>query len=348
MICRIGWGVSRRISYQQSASGVAACGACRRLLLQIIKPLACLFLLLTAVSIPAHASLNARLRRHVESLANAGGHHSRAVFTAGNRWGVEYVLRQMRRDAGRVYADTFLVKRGGKLPPFPLVNAVAVLPGETDSLIIICAHIDATADHDRGWRANWQTMAAPGAVDNATGTAAMLGVLGLAAHAPHKLHYTLMFIACNAEERSLGYQNSRDHHLGSRYAAEKLKREGRRVKGVIVMDMVGYNPREQFAGLFASWRSQWLARDLYRLNAYLKLRLALPSSFESCPRSDNDSFERMGFPAILLMESSKPWTASPHHPRNTTYHSSRDLPGVVNYGILGQVTRLVAAYVLQR
>jgi hypothetical protein len=330
MDCCIWWKLSQRVAFKHSATS-----------------LACLLLFLLAASIPAHASLNARLRRHVESLANAGGYQSRAVFTEGNRWGVEYVLRQMRRDASRVYADTFFVKRGGKLPPSPLVNAVAMVPGQSDSLIIICAHIDATADHDRGWRASWQTMAAPGAVDNATGVAAMLGVLGLAAHAPNKLRYTLMFIACNAEERSLGYQNSRDHHLGSRYAAEKLKREGRRVKGVIVMDMVGYNPREQFLGLFASGRSQWLARDLYRLNEYLQLRLTLPSSFDPCMRSDNDSFERAGFPAILLMESSKPWTSSPHHPRNTTYHSSRDLPGVVNYGLLGQVTRLVAAFVLR-
>jgi Zn-dependent M28 family amino/carboxypeptidase len=313
-------------------------------LLYIITPFACLLL---AVSTTAHAGLNSRLRRHVASLADAGGYRSRAVFTEGNRRGVEFVLRQMRCDTRMVYADTFMVQRSGKMPQSPLVNAVAVLPGQTDSLIIICAHIDATADHDRGWRGNWQSMAAPGAVDNATGVAALLGVLGLAAHALHKPRYTLMFIACNAEERSLGYRNSRDHHLGSRYAAEKLKREGRRVKGVIAMDMVGYNPREQYVGLFASGRSQWLARDLYRLRELLQLRVTLPAYFESCPRSDNDSFDRAGFPAILLMESAKPWTASPHHPRNTTYHSSRDLPGVVNYAILGQVTRLVAAYVMK-
>ena len=114
------------------------------------------------------------------------------------------------------------------------------------------------------------------------------------------------------------------------------------------MDMVGYNPREQFLGLFASGRSQWLARDLYRLNEYLQLRLTLPNSFGQCLRSDNESFERAGFPAVLLMESCKPWTASQHHPRNTTYHSSRDLPGLVNYAILGQVTRLAAAYVMKR
>jgi leucyl aminopeptidase len=250
----------------------------------------------------------------------------------------------MKRSTRQVYADTFAVPRRGNHSS-PLMNAVAILPGESDSLLVICAHLDATADRQSGWRKNWQTIAAPGATDNATGIAAMLEVLALAAHAPRRSHYTLMFIACNAEERNVEYANPRDHHLGSRHAAGKLKERGSRVKGVIAMDMVGYNPRENYLGLFASSRSQPMARELYELANRLRLKLALPGTFSSCNKSDNDSFERAGFPSLLFMESCMPWRASAHHQRNPGYHSSSDLPSAVSFTILEQLTRLVVAYV---
>jgi hypothetical protein len=306
----------------------------------------CLCYLFAATS--AYAGLDTRLRNHVETLADAGGHHSRAVFTAGNRWSVDYILRQMRRSTREVYADTFFVQRRGERQPAPLVNAVAILPGESDSLLVICAHLDATADREKGWKTGWQSAAAPGAVDNATGTAALLEVLALAVHAPHKLRYTVMFIACNAEERNLTYSNPRDHHLGSRHAAEMLRKKGRYVKGVIAMDMIGYNTEENWVGLFADSRSRWLAQELLELKDWLRSSLELPRSFSSCPRSDNDSFARQGFPAVLFMESCEPWRSSAHHRRNPSYHSSRDLPREINYQMLGKVTRLVAAYVVRK
>ncbi len=46
----------------------------------------------------APLGLENRLRRHIDSLANAGGSRSRVVFTEGNRWSIGYVLGQMRRD----------------------------------------------------------------------------------------------------------------------------------------------------------------------------------------------------------------------------------------------------------
>jgi hypothetical protein len=291
--------------------------------------------------------LPTHLRAHVDSLANAGGHASRVVFTEGNRWSVEYVLAEMRRSTDRVAADTFYVKRRGGSSS-ALVNPTATIQGESDSLLVICAHLDASASRDPGWNGNWSRMHAPGADDDGTGIAAMLEALALTVASGTRPHYTLMFVACNAEERNPDYAGlpHRDgHHLGSRHLASSLAASRRPVKGVIAMDMVGWNPRSNFMYLFASDRGQTLARSLAARNASLGSALTLPTTFTPCPNSDNESFDRFGIPAVLFMESCKPWVADAHHPRNTTYHSSRDLPGGVTYPILTGVARLVYSFV---
>jgi len=289
--------------------------------------------------------LEKRLRRHIDSLANAGGSRSRVVFTEGNRWSVGYVLGQMRRDVPSAHADTFMVRRRGMREPQPLVNAVAVLPGQSDSLLVICAHIDASASRDAGWGTRWSSAQAPGADDNATGIAAMLESLTIVAHSSVKPRYTLMFIACNAEEKNPEYAG---HHLGSRYVAERLKRERKNIKGVIVMDMVGWNPQKLFMPIFSTSRSAWLGRELESRARLLRLPVTFAADAGPCANSDNDSFDRAGIPAVLLMESCKPWRSEPSHPRNPTYHTARDLPSVVNITMLESVTGLVTSYLLKQ
>lgn len=299
--------------------------------------------------LPLPAKLSDRLREHVDSLAHAGGHRSRVVFTEGNEYAVDYVLRQMRRIVPDAYADTFRVERRGMRESYPLVNPTAILPGRSDTVLVICAHIDASASRDGGWSGNWSRMRAPGADDNATGVAALLEALVLAAHAPSKPRYTLMFVATNAEEKNPDYAGAarRDgHHLGSLHVARRLKSERTPVHGVIVMDMVGWNPRETYVGLFAAPRAQWLARELATLRDRMGLRLNLPSSYASCRNSDNEAFDRLGIPAVLFMESCRPWRNEGRAPRNPNYHSGRDLPAAVNYDVLLRVTKLVAGYMI--
>lgn len=282
---------------------------------------------------------------HIDSLVRAGGHGSRVVFTPGNRWAVDYIMRQMGRSSRQVYADTFRVKRSRRSSgEEEVLNAVAIIPGKSDSILVIGGHLDASASRDPGWNRNWRTMPAPGADDNATGIAVILEVLALAAHAPSQPSYTLMFVGFNAEEKHPDYAG---HHLGSRSIAERLKREGRPVKGVIVLDMVGWNPRGDYMPLFASPRSQWLARELVAHNEWLRLSLDLSDRFPPCRNSDNESFDRLGIPAVLFMESCTPWRNEPRHPRNPGYHTGRDTEGMVTYSLVDKVTRLVAAYAMK-
>ncbi len=288
--------------------------------------------------------LDARLMAHVDSLAAAGGHRSRVVFTPGNAWAVDYLRRTMLRETRDVRLDTFRVLRRGLGARAPLVNVIARVPGRSDSVLLLCAHLDASASRDPGWKRDWHTMRAPGADDDASGLAALLEVLGLAAHAAGPPRYTLLFVATQAEEMNPDYAG---HHLGSRRMASELVEGKVPVKGVIALDMIAGNGSEPYLPIFAGSRSRWLAGELRDLNDYLGTGLIIPDRFEPCSRSDNDSFERVGLPTVLLMESPSPWKRAGRAPRNIAYHSSRDLPSALNAAMLGGATRLIAAYVLR-
>jgi hypothetical protein len=297
-------------------------------------------------AVPAAApasTLSSRLASHIDSLVNAGGSRSRVVFTSGNQWSVEYIRRRFAESGAAVAIDSFGVRcSDGRTRS--LSNVIATIPGADDSLVVVCAHLDASASRDRGWARRFASMPAPGADDNASGVSALVEILGSVRRSNRKPAHTLMIVACNAEEKNPRYGG---HHLGSRHVAERLKQEGAAVAAVISIDMAGYSPRGREIGLFASGRGQQLARRLSELKSSMKLDLGLPRSVAPCRNSDNESFERAGYPTVLFMESCKPWRGSAQVPRNPGYHSSRDLPGLVNVEVLAAVTSLVAELMLE-
>lgn len=283
--------------------------------------------------------LRARLAAHIDSLANAGGTNSRVVFTRGNQWSVGYIFRQLHALRVAVRLDTFgTPRRNGR--DGRLANVVAVVPGATDSVVVLCAHLDASASRDPGWKARWETAPAPGATDNASGIAALIEVVRKVAAAQPR--YTLIAVASNAEEKNPEYAG---HHHGSRAVANWLRREGKKVRGVVVMDMVGWSPNGAQTMLFADARSRPLAALLRKLNDSLKTGLAIAATIAPCRHSDNESFANAGFPAVLFMESCTPWRATGLRPRNPTYHTRRDLPPTVNLSVTEGVVELVAQFV---
>jgi Zn-dependent M28 family amino/carboxypeptidase len=285
---------------------------------------------------PMFIPLPVRLERHLDSLSNAGTHRSRAALTEGNRWAVEYIDRALRSAA----VETRLERIDGAA----LDNVVAEIRGRSDSVLVIGAHLDASASRERGWRRRWRTMPAPGAVDNATGIAALIEI-ARALRALGTPRYTVELVAYNAEEFSPHY---RGHHLGSRHHVARLRNAGRPLKGAIVLDMVSANRAYRRIELFATPRSRALAREIGATHAFLRSPLELAVSGSSCSRSDNESFDRIGLPAVLLMESCAPWRTSARHPRFAAYHSTRDTPEQVNLRVLEDVVQLVTTYAVGR
>lgn len=181
-------------------------------------------------------------------------------------------------------------------------NVVAEKTGETfpDDIYIICGHYDSTSPS-----ATRQTLA-PGADDNASGTAAVLEAARVLA--PYDLDYTVRFIAFSAEEWGL---------WGSRAYAAAARAAGERIRGVINLDMIAYaNIMPEDLQIIVNPASEWLA-DLYLAAAAAYGPLTGTKTVDaSFVYSDHSPFWDTNYPALLAIEDD-PLT-------NPYYHQTTD------------------------
>lgn len=181
-------------------------------------------------------------------------------------------------------------------------NVIAEKTGQTypDDIYVICGHYDSISP------AATRLTLAPGADDNASGTAAVLEAARALAAVP--LDFTVRFIAFSAEEWGL---------FGSRAHAEAAHAAGERILGVINLDMIAYAdaPPEDLQ-IIVNPRSGWLA-DLYLGAAGnygpLEATKTVDASFVY---SDHSPFWDNGYPALLAIEDNPL--------RNPYYHQTTD------------------------
>ena len=277
----------------------------------------------------------------IDSLTAAGGDSSRVVFTPGNQWSVRFIERSFLRIGLVPHADTAFRRR-----PAVIENVTALLPGTSDSLVIFDAHLDASASSDRGWRRRWKSARAPGAVDDASGIAVMLQLARIATRG-HANHYSILFVASNGEERNPHYSSlgiSVRHHVGSRHLAKLLADSAAPVASVIVLDMVGSRTGDSTQMRVFSRPS---AKRVLRALLDADSATGGPPTLEpvgACPYSDNEAYERYGFPTLLLMQSCRPWKRSGNVPAYADYHSARDLPRNVDLHRATMITLLLSRW----
>jgi Zn-dependent M28 family amino/carboxypeptidase len=195
----------------------------------------------------------------------------------------------------------------------------------------------------------------PGADDNGSAVAAMLGCAKLCAQFLPEL--PAVFVAFNGEED--GLEGSRD------WVSQHLPAAAYEVECAHVLEMVGYASnlpgsqkippglpiqvpdRGDFIGLLtnregaASMKTalQTIRTERAELPAYgLEVLLGLEKYFPVLQRSDHAPFWKAGLPSIL-------WTDTAEF-RNPHYHAASDTPGSLNYDFLTQVTQAVTAVVL--
>lgn len=179
-------------------------------------------------------------------------------------------------------------------------NVIADKTGQTypDYVYIVCSHYDSTSPS--------RLTSAPGADDNASGTAAVLEAARVLA--PYAFDYTLRFIAFSAEEWGL---------YGSRDYAGWARGAGRRILGVINLDMIAYaNAAPEDLQVFVNGASGWLG-DLFAAAGPLygpvdAVKIVDPSVIYS----DHSPFWDNGYPALLAIED-LPLT-------NPYYHQTTD------------------------
>ncbi len=192
------------------------------------------------------------------------------------------------------------------VPGFESTNMIATLPGETNDVLVICAH------HDTAY-------GCPGAEDNASGVEALLRVARSLANRP--LPFTVKCISFAGEELIT---------FGSRHYVRRLRERGelKRVKGIINLDMVGAG---EFVWLF--YGPETLRPRLESAVEASGLARQFPITYDhpGGPSSDHWPFYELGVPCAFFLF----WPYPP-------YHLPEDVPAQVSEDKVEMVARAVA------
>jgi hypothetical protein len=204
-------------------------------------------------------------------------------------------------------------------------NVVAEKRGlvDADRIYIVGAHLDSLPEGPL----------APGADDNATGSVAVMMAAKLLA--PYDAAYTVRFVLFTGEEYGL---------LGSDAYAADCAARGEDIRGVINLDMMGYNTGEPVHDLFArsgddpgapeSRRlAEWFIEviELYDLDVipqYMPIDV-----YPLMGGSDQWSFLERGYPAILVSENYAGNDFNPY------YHQTGDTISLIDLEYYAELTR---------
>jgi uncharacterized repeat protein (TIGR01451 family) len=191
-------------------------------------------------------------------------------------------------------------------------------PG-SDIVYIVCAHYDSTSPyHDE---------VAPGADDNASGTAAALEAARVLSQ--YRFKHTLRFVTFSAEEQGL---------VGSYYYVAEAQTAGTPIGGAINLDMIAWDSDGDDAmDIHAGTRSDSQALGTAFLNANTTYGISLVPEFitmGATTASDHARFWNQGYPAILAIEDFDDF--------NLYYHSADDTLDTLD---LSYATKFVRATV---
>lgn len=190
-------------------------------------------------------------------------------------------------------------------------NVYAVLPGTSGngSYVLLGAHFDTVRD-------------SPGASDNATGCALVLGVVRQLRNLPER-RANVVVVFFDQEERGLA---------GSRAFAQMLTDEEWDVASVHTVDQMGWD--EDGDGAIELELPYEGALDLYQAAAE-RAGFSSPIHVTSEAGSDHSAFRRSGFAAVGITEEYRNGDTTPY------IHRPTDTWDTVDFKYLASVTRLV-------
>ncbi len=198
-------------------------------------------------------------------------------------------------------------------------NIVAVIPGMVapEQIVLACAHYDSYS--------NDRFVLAPGADDNASGTAAVLELARILAG--EKFDFSIVLLCVSAEEWGL---------YGSAHYARQARQEGAEIIGVVNLDMIAFpGASQRVLDVIGNYSSEWLAdRFIAVAQPYVGLRLDKVIN-PSMVWSDHSSFWDQGYPALCGIEDSD----------NPYYHRTSDTLDKLDLGFAADATRAALAVV---
>ncbi|MCA1247004.1 M20/M25/M40 family metallo-hydrolase [Massilia sp. MS-15] len=176
-----------------------------------------------------------RIEAYVNKLVSFGTRHTMSETESDTR-GIGAARRWIKAEMERCGAgtplqvafDSHVAPVSARISrPTEIVNVVATLPGtqeaSKDRLYVVSGHYDSRVSDVMNYTAD-----APGANDDASGTAAVMELACVMAR--HKFDATLVFMTVAAEEQGL---------LGARHWAEQARKNQLNVAGMFTNDIIG-------------------------------------------------------------------------------------------------------------
>jgi len=261
---------------------------------------------------------------------------SRYTLHPGRAVEAAYLYQELARLGLSVTDDPFTMTVASRT--YTPTNVVATLPGSdptSQRRYLITAHYDSTAARTPNW--DWRTGPAPGADDNASGTAGVLAAARVLSH--YRFRHTVQFVLFAGEEQGM---------FGSAHFARQARLADQEIAAVINLDMIGYNPICNKVDIVGNEASDWLVNAISEATVTYNLpfsmtRQAIDSSFWY---SDHSSFWNNGYAAVLLIEDFQLRTG-PCYQTNASYHTINDTLDRLNRFQIAQVTRLVVGVIAQ-
>lgn len=181
----------------------------------------------------------ANIEANIRKLVSFGTRHTLSSqddpargIGAARKWIKEEFERYSRESGGRlqVSEDSFIQQPGNRVPqPTQLVNVVATLPGtqaeSRDRVLVVSGHYDSCVCSQGVLDA---TSDAPGANDDASGTAAVMEMARVMSK--YEFDATIVFMTVPGEEQGL---------LGAAHWAEEAKKKAVNVAAMFTNDIIG-------------------------------------------------------------------------------------------------------------
>ena len=276
------------------------------------------------------ASLATRLHTHVAAIASS--EHNTAT------------PQQLEQAAGYIEnvlgSEGYTIQRqsyqaGGQTVRNIEVSRSSVAPGaKPERIFIIGAHYDSAPG-------------APGANDNGSGTAAVLELARLLKTMRPSQGTEVKFVFFVNEEPPYFM----GEEMGSMQHARKLHQEGQNVEGALILETVGwysqarhsqtlppglegrYPDTGNFIAFVGTLESSKLVQEalsaFQRASDFPAHGLAAPAYVQGVTLSDHSSYNRFGYPAIMITD-----TAFMRYPY---YHTAEDTPDKLDYASVARV-----------
>jgi hypothetical protein len=220
-----------------------------------------------------------------------------------------------------VRLDTYYLES----PTTRAFNVEATLQGlvAPESMLVACGHFDSyNADNQN---------AAPGADDNATGTAAVIELARVLRQAGFR--WSVKFLCFSGEEQ---WMKGSYHWVDSTAVPESLK-----IVGAYNLDMFGYAAYDtNLVFVNTNTASRPLANLCDSTNGWYGIGLRVMNYLDEDIYGDNTPFWEAGYSSVFALEDSEYgiWGGS-----NPNYHTAGDTFGTLTMSLVTRTTKMVAA-----